>query len=695
MVSRTVLALTFALVLVWIAVPTRALADEGMWLFNNPPREALRSRYGSEVTDAWLEHVQKSAVRFNSGGSGSFVSADGLVMTNHHIGMDTLQKLSTKEKDYVNDGFLARTRDREAKAVDLELNVLMEIVDVTDRVKAAVKSGTPPEEAFKARRAVTAQIEKESQDKTGFRSNVISLYQGGKYHLYRFKRYTDVRLVFAPEQQIAFFGGDPDNFEYPRYNLDVCIFRVYENGQPVKPQHYLKWSKAGPARNELVFVAGHPGRTERLLTAAELETLRDREWPYQLQRLYRREVNLLVFSGRSLENARRAKDELFSVQNNRKRREGNLAGLLDPALWAAKLEAEKKFKEALLKNRSLKSTMKAFDRIAQAQKVRMARLTDHVLLEGGAAFDSVLFEVARTLVRAAQERARPNEQRLEEYSESERPSLELRLFSKRPIYDDLESAKLAHSLAFLAEQLGAGHPLVQKVLAGKSPRARAAELVTGSRLKDVESRRALYDGGAKAIASSGDPMIALARAVDPEARAVRKVFDTQVMEVKRQAYDQIAGAKFALEGPNSYPDATFTLRLTFGVAKGYDENGKEIPFAVPITGLYERASDQKNTPPFDLPLPWVRCQKTLDATIPFNFVATTDTIGGNSGSPVVNRAGELVGLIFDSNLHALVRAFIYTEVRARSIAVHSSAILEALRKVYGADSLAAELTGGK
>src|SRR5436309_7516860 len=307
----------------------RSQADEGMWLFNDPPRKLLKERYQFDATDEWLEHVQKSSVRFNSGGSGSFVSEDGLVMSNHHVGADTLQKVSSKEHDYLKNGFMARTLEEEIPAKDLELNVLMNIEDVTARVNAAVKSGLSDEESFKARRAVMAEIEKESKDKTGLRSDVVTLYQGGRYHLYRFKRYTDVRLVFAPEQQIAFYGGDPDNFEYPRFDLDISFFRAYENGKPAKFQHYLKWGR-GTAENDLVFVSGHPGRTSRLLTMDELAYVRDYRLPKTLQRLYRLDVLLTAYSGRSKENARRAKEELFGVQNSRKALNGKLAGLLDP-----------------------------------------------------------------------------------------------------------------------------------------------------------------------------------------------------------------------------------------------------------------------------------------------------------------------------------------------------------------------------
>jgi hypothetical protein len=676
-----------------LALAPAVFGDEGMWLFNNPPRKYLKEKYNFDATSGWLEHVQKSSVRFNTGGSGSFVSADGLVMTNHHVGADCLQKMGDKDHNYYRDGFHARSRAEERKCDALELNVLMSIEDVTARVNAAVKPDLPPEKAFAARRAVIADIEKESYKETGLRSDVVTLYHGGQYHLYRYKQYTDVRLVFAPEQQIAFYGGDPDNFEYPRYDLDVCFFRVYEDGKPAKIEHYLKWSKSGAAQNELVFVSGHPGRTSRLDTVAELAFLRDVGFPFNLQRLNRLEVLLTAFSGRSEENARQAKELLFTVQNSRKARVGGLAGLLEPALMARKEDQEKKLRSAAQNDDKLQAARGAWDRVAAAQKVRTAHIRRYTLLEGRSGFNSDLFGIARTLLRAGVELAKPNGERLAEYRESGLKSLELQLFSEEPIYNGYEIVKLTDSLTFLCGELGFEDPLVQQVLAGKSPQARAAEVVLGCKLKDVSLRKRLYEGGAKAVETYDDPMIALARLVDSEARAERKVIETQVEEVQRQAYAEIAKVKFALEGTSTYSDATFTLRLSFGTVKGYEEDGKHIPFETTFAGLYERAKEMNNRPPFDLPPRWVKAKDKLDLKTPMNFVCTADIIGGNSGSPVINRDAEVVGLIFDGNIQSLVLDFAYTDEQARAVAVHSQALVEALRKVYDAGGLADELTG--
>jgi hypothetical protein len=670
-------------------------ADEGMWLFNNPPTKILKERYGFTPTAEWLEHVQKSSVRFNSGGSGSFISADGLVMTNHHVGADALQKLGDDKHNYLRDGFHAKTLADEKPCEGMELNVLMSIEVVTERVNAAVKPEMSAEDAFAARRKVIAEIEKESLEKTKLRSNVVTLYQGGEYHLYRFKVYTDVRIVFAPEQQIAFYGGDPDNFEYPRYDLDMCFFRVYENDKPAKIEHYLKWSKNGAQDGELIFVAGHPGRTNRLATMDELSYLRDKGYPYLLQRLNRWEVLLNAFSGRSEENARQAKEFLFSVQNSRKARVGGLGGLLDPQIMGRKQEAEKKLKAAIAQDSKLKDTLAAWDKVAQAEKIRAANIKMTTLLENAAAFNTELFGIARTLVRAADERPKPNGERLREFADSNKQSLELQLFSPEEIYDDYEIVKLADSLTWLTEQLGFEDELVQKVLAGKSPQARAVELIKGTKLKDVAVRKKLYEGGAKEVDASKDPMIALAKLVDKDARAVRKTFETQVDEVKRQAYAQIAKAKFAIEGTSTYPDATFTLRLAFGVVRGFEENGKPVPSITDFAGLYKRSEEHHDRPPFDLPKRWIERKDKLNLKTGFNFVSTADIIGGNSGSPVINKEAEVVGLIFDGNIQSLVLDYIYTEDQARAVAVASQGIIEALRKVYDAGELADEITKGK
>ncbi|MFO0845030.1 MAG: S46 family peptidase [Gemmataceae bacterium] len=664
----------------------RVTADEGMWLLNEPPRSLLRQRHGFDLTDAWLGRAMQASVRFTNGGSGGFVSPDGLIVTNHHVGAGAIQKLSTKSANYLQDGFLAATRKQELKCPDLELNVLQEIVDVTARVKAAVKPGHSDADAARARRAVIAKIEKESTDKTGLRSDVVTLYQGGLYHLYRYKKYTDVRLVFAPESAIADFGGDTDNFEYPRHSLDVAFFRAYEGGKPAKPAHWFAWSPTGPQEGELVFVTGHPGTTNRQDTVAMLKHRRDHTLPYLLTRLRYQEALLSQFSGRGPDEARMAAKELHRAANSRKAFSGQYQGLLDPAILAAKEKAEHEF-------RKLAGDDSAWKRITQGQKAYAGFERKYQLLETGHAFDSELFGIARHLARLAVERPKPSAERLREYGDARLASLEFQLFSPAPIYPELERARLAGSLSFLAEQLGGGHPFVAKVLAGRSPAARATELVAGTRLIDVAERKRLSSEGQKAIDASDDAMVAFARLVDDEARQLRKRFEEEVEEPQRQAMATIAEARFKGFGKDVPPDATFTLRLAFGVVRGYEVEGEKLPFTTTWGSAFERAEKMGFREPFAMARRWREMRDRLDLNLPFNFVATSDTIGGNSGSPVLNRAGELVGVNFDRNRHGLVRNFVYTDVQARHISVHSRGVLEALRVLYAADGLVKELAG--
>jgi hypothetical protein len=687
------------LCLIALLFERRALADDGLWLFNNPPTKQLQDKYHFTATTAWLEHLQKSSVRVGRGGSGSFVSPDGLVLTNHHVGSDSLQKLSDATHNYLADGFYARTLSDEKQCPDLELNVLQSIQDVTERVNAAVTQSMNAGEAFQARNRVIADIERESQNSTGLYSEVVKLYAGGSYQLYRYKRYTDVRLVFAPEKRIAFFGGDPDNFEYPRFDLDICLFRAYENGQPAHIENYLKFNPKGPAEHDLVFVSGHPGRTNRQLTVSALTNLRDRVLPLQLQTYYRREVLLAAFGAHSLEDQRRVDSDLFGIRNSRKRGNGQLATLLAPEFFSERVEDERAFRSQLENQSTLRAVLAAYDRVDQAESEMAKVLVSGAFLEGdwrrGAlGFDSRLFKIARTLVRAAVERPKPNGERLAEFRDSNRSPLELQLFSPAPIYDDVEELELSDSLTDLATRLGPEEALVKQILAGKSPRERAHELVTGTKLKDVTVRRQLYEGGAAALQDYSDPMIALATLVDPAARKLRRVFD-ESGETEQEAYGQIARARLALKGNEIYPDATGTLRLSFGEVSGYEEDGKTIPAFTTFAGLYQRSNDHQNREPFDLPPRWIDRHDKLNLDTRLNFVTTADVVGGNSGSPVVNEAGELVGLIFDGNIQSLAGDFTYSDQQSRSVAVDSVGIIEALDKMYDAKPLVDELIAGK
>ncbi|MCW1885296.1 S46 family peptidase [Luteolibacter flavescens] len=668
--------------LVMAALLPVARADEGMWLFTKPPVRQVKEKYGFEITPQWLEHLQKSSVRFGNGGSGSFVSANGLILTNHHVGSGMIEKLSTKERDLLKNGFYAATAGEELKCPDLELNVLVSIEDVTARVTAAVKDGQSPDEAAAARRAVTADIQKKSYEATGLRSDVVTLYQGGAYHLYRYHRYTDVRLVFAPDVMAAAFGGDPDNFEFPRYCLDFCFFRAYENDAPAKTPHFLKWKTAGAQENELVFTSGHPGRTNRSVTLAQLESMRDSGFPHRLEQIFRGETLLRAWSDRDRENARRAKGAIVGTQNGRKATMARLNGLLDPALMARKKESEAKLRE---------TAEEAFTRIEHAEKASREYEMRLRMLEGGDGFGSGLFGIARTLLRVADESAKPEGERLGEYRQASRPSLELDLLSTEPVYKDMETLRMANALTFLCAKLGATDATVQSILAGKSPDARATELIQGTTLDDVEVRRKLYEGGKEAVAASADPLILLAKLVDEEARGLRLRADA-TGEVISQAHREIATARFARDGDSAYPDATFSLRLSYGVVKGYMDGNVTIPPHTTFWEMHERHANQGAIAPFDLTEAWKERATKLDPLVPLNFISTNDITGGNSGSPVVNREGELVGLIFDSNAPGLVSDFFYTEEKGRAVSVHPAAIQEVMKKIYRADRVLEELT---
>jgi hypothetical protein len=681
-----------AILVLLLALPLAA--DEGMWLFNRTPNALFKQKYNFEPTQAWLDHLQKSSIRFNSGGSGSFVSADGLALTNHHVGLDCLAKISTKTHDYVTTGYHAKTHAEEVKCVDLELNVLQSIEDVTARVAAAVTPGMTTAAAQAARRSVMSAIEQESVKSSGLRSDVVTLFQGGEYHLYRYKVYTDVRLVFAPEVAIAFFGGDPDNFEYPRYDLDVCFFRAYENNKPVHPKDYLKWSEAGAKDGDLVFVSGHPGSTSRLNTMAHLQFFRDVGYPFTLTLLRRREVLLTNYAQRSIENDRRAHDELFGVKNSRKAYLGRIAGLQDPAVLRAKNDTETALRQKVAADAQLNAAYgDAWKNVDAAIATYRPIYTEYRFVESGLAFNSALFGIAKTLLRLGDETAKPNGERLREYRESNMPSLKQGLYSEAPIYEDLETVTLADSLSNWLE-VAPNDPLVQQVLAGKSPQERASELVRSTKLRDVAARKALGEGGKAAVDASNDPMIQIARMVDARARELRKQYDDNIAEVFRQSYAKIANAQFKTSGGDTYPDATFTLRLSYGTVKGYMENGKEVAPLTKIGDTFEHAAEHRNEGEFKLPKSWMAKKEVLDNDkTPDNFVMTADIIGGNSGSPVVNRKNEFVGIIFDGNIQSLPWDYQFDDRQGRAVAVHSAGILDALRKVYGVTDLVKELTG--
>jgi len=689
--TRRILALLALL----CALAALCPAEEGMWPFNNPPREQLRQQHDFTVTDAWLDHLRLGSVRFNNGGSGSFVSQDGLTFTNHHVGRDCLQQLSTNQADYIKSGFYAATQAAERKCPDLELDQLVAIQDVTAEVQSAAAPGTSDADTAQAQRQKMSAIEKECVAKTGLRCDVVTLYGGGVYNLYRYKKFTDVRLVFAPEAQMAFFGGDHDNFEYPRYDLDCAFFRVYENGEPAHLAEYLSWSPTGTRSGDLVFVSGNPGATERQLTMAQLDFLKQVQIPFVIDLLTGRDRMLHDYAAQSAEHARFAGDDLFGVENGLKAYQGRLRGVEDKTLMDAKATAETQLRAVVEADPNLHAAYaSAWDGIAGAVAIRRQLFFPYTYIEHANGFDSQMAQYARTLVRVTAEKQKPNPDRLREYTEARLPSLEQQLFSAAPVYRSLEIATLTESLTRMRDQLGAADPIVQRSLGGRTPAQAARAYIDGSKLDDPAVRKRLYDGGAAAIAASTDPLIVLMRDIDPRARQLRKQYDDQVEAVIRLNSARIAKARFAVEGTRSYPDATFTLRLSYGTIKGYEENGQPVAPYTTLGGAFEHAAAHGNRGDFQLPKSWEAAKSRLDLKTPLNFVHTSDIIGGNSGSPTVDRQGQVVGIIFDGNIESLSWDFAYDDRQGRAISVDSRAILESLRQVYHAEPLADELLNG-
>ena len=665
-------------------------ADEGMWTFDNPPVKQLEKRYHFTPTQQWLDHVRLSCVRLNDGGSGSFVSAHGLLLTNHHVARGQLQKNSTAERDYVKNGFYAPTPDQEMKSPDLEVNVLISMENVTQAVVAALQGAKTPAEEFTRRKAAIANIERESMQKTGLRSDVVTLYQGGEYWLYSYKKYTDVRLVFAPEDQAAFFGGDPDNFTYPRYDLDMALFRVYENGKPIDTKDHLKWNAKGAGDNELVFVPGHPGRTQRLDTVAQLEYDRDYAEPLSLKLLRNRIAVLERYGAQGTEQARQVASMIFGLQNSVKAIDGRYKGLLDKRVMDKKRQDDEDFRAKVMANPEWKQAFGgAWDAIAGATRKAVSRARQQAYRN----IDSQLAATAATIVDYVAEIKKPDGERLAQYHEAGLESLRHRLFSRAPTYPAMEIARMTGALEADVADLGPDDPFLKIVLDGRSPKEAATALVNGTKLADPAVRKQLVDGGEAAVAASTDTMIVLQRKLDPLRREMIKWQEDNVQSVQQEAGEKLGKARFAAYGKTTYPDATFTLRLSYGRVKGYPMNGTEAPYKTTFYGLFDRATSFDFDGPFYLPSRYKEGRDKLDLATPLDFVTTNDIIGGNSGSPVINRNAEIVGLIFDGNIESLVGDFVYDGTANRAVAVHTAGMTEALRKLYGTDRVVEELLG--
>jgi hypothetical protein len=679
-------------VLLAVLLVLPAFADEGMWLFNKPPKDLLLKKYGFAVTPEFMDHLRLSSISFG-GASGSFISPDGLVLTNHHVGQGAVQNLSTKDRDLMKTGFYARTRAEELKVPGMELRVLQAIEDVTGKVLGAEQPGMTPAEAADARGKVIAALEKETAEKSGLRGVVVTLYAGGMYHLYKYKLYNDIRLVFAPEYLAAFFGGDQDNFTYPRFDLDICLFRIYENGQPFKSDNYIKWLTKGIREGDLLLCSGHPGSTGRLLTTAQLEFLRDTGYPFTIANYKRRQAYMHEYSRKGGEQARVALRNLFGIENSLKATIGYQSGLLDASLMAKKLKDEQALRAAVAKDADLEKQFGgAWDELAAAEKAYASFYKPMVFFERANGFYTTYFTIARNLVRLAMEKPKPNADRLREYREAGLPSVERGILSPAPIYDEFETLKLSDSLAQLQEELGDWQE-TKWILGGRPPQDVARELIVGTKLKDVSVRKKLMDGGLEAIYQCQDPMIKLALLVDPVSRGLRARYEKEVDAVETRNGARIAQAMFKLEGTSIPPDATGSLRLSFGVVKSYVESGKKIPYETTFAGLYERSRKAGNKDPYELPESFLKKKAAVSLATPIDFVSTCDSIGGNSGSPVVNRKGEFVGVLFDGNIQSLPTRFVYEDTISRSVMVHGQGIIEALLKIYGANPLVDEILG--
>jgi Peptidase S46 len=671
-----------------IVAPT--CAEEGMWTFDNPPLKELAEKYNFHPTQDWLDHLRLSSVRLNDGGSGSFVSPNGLLLTNHHVARGQLQKNSTPAHNYVRDGFYAATPDQEMKTPDLEVNVLVGMQDVTARVQGAAKGAKDDAEALKARETETAAIEKESKDKTGLRSDVVSFYNGGEYWLYQYKAYTDVRLVFAPEEEAAFFGGDPDNFTYPRYDLDMALYRVYDNGKPLHTDNYLKWNAKGAAPGDLVFVSGHPGATSRQDTQAELSLERDTIEPSVIQYLQRRIDAEQEFAKLSPENADLVGTNVFLLQNSLKVYLGRTEALSDKAILAKKQAEEKDLRDQVAANPEWqKEYGGAWDQVAHAVDLAKPDVQRRIFRRT----DSQLFSFALQIVQYVAEVKKPDGDRLPQYHEAGLDSLRFQLLSPAPIHLSVDKLYMRTALNLAKEKLGANDEYLQAIVQGGDIDKTIDALVDGTKLGDAAFRKSLLDGGEAAVAGSTDPMIMAARRVDPIWRASYVKNRDNIESVFDAAGEKLGNARFAVYGKNAYPDATFTLRLSYGTVDGFPYNGTTAPPVTTFYGLYDRAASFSDKSPWDLTPKEEAARDKLDLATPLDFVCTADIIGGNSGSPVVNRDGELVGLIFDGNIESLAGDFVYDGTKNRAVAVHSAGMIEAMRKIYGVGALADELEG--
>ncbi|MHB8476469.1 MAG: S46 family peptidase [Steroidobacteraceae bacterium] len=684
---RSLFCTTMLLMAAGMAAP--ALADEGMWTYDNFPTAKMRAAYGWAPDAAWLEHARLGSIRLTLGCSASLVSADGLVMTNHHCARQCVSDLADAQHDYIANGFYAASRTDEKKCPAMEANQLVDISDVTQQVEAATAGKS--ERAFhEAERAIKARIESGCGSAADVRCQVVTLYAGGVYDLYKYKRYQDVRVVFAPEEDAAFFGGDPDNFTFPRFDLDAAFVRIYDNGKPLHTDTYFRFAGRGVKQGDIAFASGNPGSTEREDTLAQLEFLRDEAQPFVLNLYSELRGILTEFATKGAEQERTSKTRLFSIENSLKAYKGRQLALVQGSIIADKARIEADFRKRVAADPNLAASFGgAWAAVAAAVAHNRGIYVRNAMLERLPSRLSDLMDRAVALNRYAAEVRKPDGERLEEYSDANFPALRQQIISPSPIHADLEKTMLTWWLTKVREYLGTTDHEVRALLGKQSPEETANALVDGTKLGETALRAQLLAGGAGAIDAYHDPLIDFARVLDAAARAVRADYEDNVKAVTTKNSALIAKARFALDGKSTYPDATFTLRLSYGAVSGYQEEGRNVAPTTSFAGAYAHATGRE---PFKLPDSWVAAEKAVDPDARLNFTATDDVIGGNSGSPVIGRSGEVIGLIFDGNIESLGGDFGYDGAINRAIAVDVTGITEALKHIYHADRLVKELT---
>lgn len=679
--------LVLLLLLCFIA-PT--FADEGMWTYDNPPLKQWKERYNFEPTKEWLDNLRLASPKIN-GSSGGFVSPNGLMATNHHVAAGYITRVSTKERDLMKTGFYARTQSDELRIPDAEVTVLVSYENVTDKLNSSAKGTTDAEAAANRTNAIAGMEGECAKSSPGFKCEIVSLYSGGEYWLYKSKRYTDIRLVMCPEEQAAFFGGDYDNFTYPRYDLDFSFLRAYENGKPASTPNYFKWSPTGAKDGEFVVVTGYPGSTARLLTTAQLTFQRDLGNPLQEQVWKVRRKALEDYSKLGAEQLRQAFPGMRGFANSLKRLQGQQEGLLNPRNFARKVAEEKELRDKLAEKKDLNTQYApAWDAIAKAygdltpvaKRIAFSNLTA-----------TRLSGMASQLVSYQLELAKPNGQRYPELRDARLEAFKSTILSPAPIYVDMEEAQLASWLDEARKTLGNDDPFVRAALNGQEPAAVAKRAIRETKLTDVAFRQSLLDSNGAAVANSTDPMIELARRVEPITRELRIWNEKNVAAVEAANGAKIAQARFAVYGKTMPPDANSQLRVEYGTIKGYEEDTTLVPYRTTFFGMYDRALGFNEQSPFNLPPSISAARNKVDLSKALNFVYTADTIGGNSGSPVVNRNGEIVGLNFDSNVQKLSNRYWYIDENegSRAVGVDTSGIVEALTKIYDAQPLVSEL----